>query len=166
MQRSLLSLAERSSFLGAIQRLIRDLKQPRTLIRFSILIGRQYWPIRTRYVRTGLSVGALAVWSVSCVSKDSEHQRVINRAEELYELRDWKGLYDYLRSYRNSDCADILWRLARAARDVAQIEGTPNEEKKALIYEAFDCVKRATELDPNNFACQKVKIEIISRGLY
>ena len=46
--------------------------------------------------------------------------------------------------------------MARAARDLA-IKGTdvPSDEKKRLIYEAFDFSKRALELNESSFAAHK-----------
>ena len=49
-----------------------------------------------------------------------------------------------------------MWRLARAARDLA-IKGTDvaADEKKRLVYEAFDFSKQALDEDDSNFAAHK-----------
>lgn len=50
-----------------------------------------------------------------------------------------------LTQYKESEDAELLWRLARASRDVAQLSGTSEEEKKFLVYEALEYAKRALE---------------------
>ncbi|XP_004697785.1 regulator of microtubule dynamics protein 1 [Echinops telfairi] len=54
-----------------------------------------------------------------------------------------------------SDDAELLWRLARASRDIAQLSGTSEEEKKRLVYEALEYAKRALEKNESNFAAHK-----------
>lgn len=56
-----------------------------------------------------------------------------------------------------SEDAELLWRLARASRDVAQLRGTSEEEKKFLVYEALEYAKRALEKNESSFAAHKVK---------
>ena len=59
-------------------------------------------------------------------------------------------------SYESTSNANILWRLARAARDLAiKSENVAADEKKKLIYEAFESSRRALELDEQNFAAHK-----------
>lgn len=46
--------------------------------------------------------------------------------------------------------------MARAARDKALKDNTiSKDDKKSLIYEAFECSKRALEADENNFGSHK-----------
>lgn len=56
-----------------------------------------------------------------------------------------------------SEDAELLWRLARASRDLAQLSGTSAEEKKALVYEALEYAKRALEKNEASFAAHKVR---------
>uniref|UniRef100_A0A4X1UF51 Regulator of microtubule dynamics protein 1 n=1 Tax=Sus scrofa TaxID=9823 RepID=A0A4X1UF51_PIG len=51
--------------------------------------------------------------------------------------------------------AELLWRLARASRDIAQLSGTSEEEKKLLVYEALEYAKRALEKNESSFAAHK-----------
>lgn len=52
--------------------------------------------------------------------------------------------------------AEILWRICRAARDLAlKEENISKEEKKTLIYEAFEFAKKSLEADDYNFASHK-----------
>lgn len=55
-----------------------------------------------------------------------------------------------------SDDAELLWRLARASRDLAQLSSTSAEEKRQLAYEAFEYAKKALEKNESNFAAHKV----------
>lgn len=57
-----------------------------------------------------------------------------------------------------SDDADFLWRLARAARDLALEPNVEAEQKKQLTYEAFENAKKALEKDDESFAVHKVMV--------
>ncbi|NXW08580.1 RMD1 protein, partial [Fregetta grallaria] len=54
-----------------------------------------------------------------------------------------------------SDDAELLWRLARASRDLAQLSSTSAEEKRQLAYEALEYAKKALEKNESNFAAHK-----------
>ncbi|EMP42281.1 Regulator of microtubule dynamics protein 1 [Chelonia mydas] len=58
---------------------------------------------------------------------------------------------------KRTECedAEILWRLARASRDLAQLSSTSAEEKKQLVYEALEYAKKALEKNESNFAVHK-----------
>lgn len=56
-----------------------------------------------------------------------------------------------------SNDAEFLWRLARAARDVALQENIDAEQKKQLTYEAFEYAKKALEKNQECFAVHKVR---------
>jgi len=51
----------------------------------------------------------------------------------------------------------LLWRLSRAACDKGKMSSDA-DFKKACIYEAFEYIKRALELNKENFACNKVTV--------
>ena len=55
-----------------------------------------------------------------------------------------------------SDDVEFLWRLARATRDRAMVLGVPDDQKKALVYEAFGYAEKALEKDDSCFASHKV----------
>ncbi|CAK8682439.1 unnamed protein product [Clavelina lepadiformis] len=82
---------------------------------------------------------------------------IIKESDKMYNTgEDLRQLYGYLKRHESSNNADILWRLARAARDLAlKSVGVKSDEKKGLVYEAFECSKRALEADENNFAAHK-----------
>uniref|UniRef100_H2Z224 Regulator of microtubule dynamics protein 1 n=1 Tax=Ciona savignyi TaxID=51511 RepID=H2Z224_CIOSA len=87
----------------------------------------------------------------------SNDQLVIEESDKLYNSGgQYRELYDYLKTHSDSKNSDILWRLARAGRDLAlKGDAVSNEEKKALIYEAFNSSKLALEADETNFAAHK-----------
>uniref|UniRef100_A0A8C5FD78 Regulator of microtubule dynamics protein 1 n=1 Tax=Gadus morhua TaxID=8049 RepID=A0A8C5FD78_GADMO len=58
-----------------------------------------------------------------------------------------------LRGFSND--VEFLWRLARATRDRAMVQGVPADQKKALVYEAFGYAEKALEKDDACFASHK-----------
>ncbi|KAF0733552.1 hypothetical protein Ae201684_009786 [Aphanomyces euteiches] len=81
------------------------------------------------------------------------------QAEELYlkPSYDRRELLKFI--HRAVDDApqdvELLWRLARAAYDVASLSTTLPDEKKTLTYYARDTIAKALDLDDNNFAVHK-----------
>lgn len=58
--------------------------------------------------------------------------------------------------FLTSDDAELLWRLARSARDLAQLGSTSAEEKRQLTYDSLEYAKKALEKNESNFAAHKV----------
>ncbi|EQC35343.1 hypothetical protein SDRG_07055 [Saprolegnia diclina VS20] len=81
------------------------------------------------------------------------------RAEELYNTptHDRRELLTHLQAQAHEDPRDagILWRLARAAYDVAGLASTAAAEKKELTYFAHETIQKALALADDNFAVQK-----------
>ncbi|NXF85098.1 RMD1 protein, partial [Eubucco bourcierii] len=82
-------------------------------------------------------------------------EEVIEQADYLYGSGETEKLYQLLVQHKNSDDAELLWRLARASRDLAQLSSTSAEEKRKLTYEAFEYAKKALEKNESNFAAHK-----------
>ncbi|NXR06552.1 RMD1 protein, partial [Semnornis frantzii] len=82
-------------------------------------------------------------------------EEVIEQADYLYGSGETEKLYQLLVQHKNSDDAELLWRLARASRDLAQLSSTSAEEKRKLAYEAFEYAKKALEKNESNFAAHK-----------
>uniref|UniRef100_A0A6I8RLY5 Regulator of microtubule dynamics protein 1 n=1 Tax=Xenopus tropicalis TaxID=8364 RepID=A0A6I8RLY5_XENTR len=80
---------------------------------------------------------------------------IIEQADYLYGSGETAKLYELLSQYKDSNDAELLWRLARAARDMALVSTTPQDEKKRLIYESFDSAKKALELNELCWAAHK-----------
>jgi len=80
---------------------------------------------------------------------------IIDEAEKLYEEHKFVELYDYLLPHKESEDADVLWRLVRATRDRANVAGVDAAEKKTMIFEAFEVAKRALAIGEENFAVHK-----------
>ncbi|XP_050797168.1 regulator of microtubule dynamics protein 1 isoform X4 [Gopherus flavomarginatus] len=82
-------------------------------------------------------------------------EEIIEQADYLYGSGETKKLYQLLTQHKNSEDAEILWRLARASRDLAQLSSTSAEEKKQLVYEALEYAKKALEKNELSFAVHK-----------
>ncbi|XP_059758193.1 regulator of microtubule dynamics protein 1 isoform X3 [Balaenoptera ricei] len=82
-------------------------------------------------------------------------EEILEQADYLYESGETGKLYQLLSQYKESEDAELLWRLARASRDKAQLSGTSEEEKKLLLYEALGYAKRALEKNESSFAAHK-----------
>ena len=89
----------------------------------------------------------------------SNVQKAAVEADKLYDNRAVEELYKFLMNYKESDSAELLWRLARAAREFSQVTSDKGK-KKQLTYDALDYAKKALELDDKNFACHKVIIVV------
>ncbi|XP_045042067.1 regulator of microtubule dynamics protein 1 isoform X3 [Desmodus rotundus] len=92
---------------------------------------------------------------VHATAKVFKVEEILQQADYLYESGETEKLYQLLTQYKESEDAELLWRLARASRDVAQLSGTSEEEKKALVYEALEYAKRALEKNEASFAAHK-----------
>ncbi|XP_004474807.1 regulator of microtubule dynamics protein 1 isoform X6 [Dasypus novemcinctus] len=87
-------------------------------------------------------------------------EEVLEQADYLYESGETEKLFQLLTQYKESEDAELLWRLARASRDISQLSGTSEEEKKQLVYEALEYAKRALEKNESSFAAHKKAIEL------
>ncbi|PIK43722.1 putative regulator of microtubule dynamics protein 1 [Apostichopus japonicus] len=88
-------------------------------------------------------------------SVPSPDDLIIEEADKLYHSYEILPLYNHLIQHKDTNNEDILWRLARATRDVANIGSTSPDDKKRLTYEALECVKRALDINSTNYACHK-----------
>lgn len=80
---------------------------------------------------------------------------VIEQADYLYGSGETEKLYQLLAQHKNSEDAELLWRLARASRDLAQLSITSAEEKRQLAYDSLEYAKRALEKNEANSAAHK-----------
>lgn len=86
---------------------------------------------------------------------EEEKKRVIARADELYKQNKYKDVRELLEEYRESSEVELLWRLSRVLYNMSQEIATTPEEKKHLIFEAFDVISRSLALDETNYANHK-----------
>ncbi|KAM8811078.1 regulator of microtubule dynamics protein 1 [Eudromia elegans] len=89
------------------------------------------------------------------VHASSKVEEVVEQADYLYGSGETEKLYRLLVQHKTSEDAELLWRLARASRDLAQLSSTSAEEKKQLVYEALEYAKKALEKNASNFAAHK-----------
>ncbi|XP_040849533.1 regulator of microtubule dynamics protein 1 isoform X2 [Ochotona curzoniae] len=85
---------------------------------------------------------------------------ILEQADYLYESGETEKLYQLLTQYKESEDAELLWRLARASRDVAQLSGTSEEEKKLLVYGALEYARRALDKNQSSSAAHKKAIAL------
>ncbi|XP_067835627.1 regulator of microtubule dynamics protein 1 isoform X2 [Heptranchias perlo] len=87
-------------------------------------------------------------------------EEIIDQADYLYGTGEVAKLYDLLIQHKNSTNGELLWRLARASRDLAQLESTSTEKKKQLTYESLEFAEKALEKNELSFAAHKKAIEL------
>ena len=87
----------------------------------------------------------------------SELESDMKTADELYDNNETQKAHDLLCKHKDSQNAEVEWRLARACRVLAE-KSKDSEKKKALTYETLDHAKLALSLDDKNFACHKVSV--------
>lgn len=88
--------------------------------------------------------------------EDTRDLETLKTADLLYESNEIRKLYELLSKQKESKNAEILWRLARAARDYSQMSTVSKELKKTLVYEGYKAAEEAVRIDENIFACHKV----------
>ncbi|KAL1775954.1 regulator of microtubule dynamics protein 1 [Sigmodon hispidus] len=118
----------------------------------------------TRPFKRGLLFSALsylgfenyqAISQAAVVHATAKVEEILEQADYLYESGETEKLYQLLTQNKESEDAELLWRLARASRDMARLNGTSEEEKKVLVYEALEYAKRALEKNASSFAAHK-----------
>ncbi|XP_038076550.1 regulator of microtubule dynamics protein 1-like isoform X2 [Patiria miniata] len=87
--------------------------------------------------------------------KSLSDAEIVEEADRLYNEHQPLELHAFLIQYKDSRNEEVLWRLCRAIRDVAQMNITKAERKKELTYEAFEYAKRCLEINDKNFASHK-----------
>ncbi|XP_020632925.1 regulator of microtubule dynamics protein 1-like isoform X2 [Orbicella faveolata] len=78
----------------------------------------------------------------------------IKTADELYDDNKIQEQYDLLLKHKDSQNAEIEWRLARSCRVLAE-NNKDKDTKKRLTYKALEHAELALRLDDKNFACHK-----------
>lgn len=101
-------------------------------------------------------------YNASCntYSSDSEEfsevtDLVIFQADKLFDDNDFSTLLKYLEDFEDCGEPEIIWRFSRACYKVATLSYTDIDTAKMLSYKAYELSKRATLLQPDNFASHK-----------
>ncbi|XP_015668585.1 regulator of microtubule dynamics protein 1 [Protobothrops mucrosquamatus] len=97
----------------------------------------------------------LVISQSAMVWADVKVDEILDQADYLYGSGETQKLYQLLSEHKNSENAQVLWRLARALRDLAQLSQTSAEKKKQLAYEALDYAKKALEKDNTCYSVHK-----------
>ncbi|CAI2293076.1 unnamed protein product [Caenorhabditis sp. 36 PRJEB53466] len=72
---------------------------------------------------------------------------IVRNADELYDNYLIDNCYNILKKFESSDCSELLWRLARVTCEQGKLSKDANQ-RKALILEAFEIVKKALAHEP------------------
>ncbi|KAK9403182.1 regulator of microtubule dynamics protein 1 [Crotalus adamanteus] len=97
----------------------------------------------------------LVISQSAMVWADVKVDEILDQADYLYGSGETQKLYQLLSEHKNSENAQVLWRLARALRDLAHLSQTSAENKKQLAYEALDYAKKALEKDNTCYSVHK-----------
>ena len=110
-----------------------------------------------KHLITSGVVSGFSFCILQAANKENQfHMAEVKKAEEIYERNEFKEVYEYLLQFKNSEDPELLWRLVRATRDRACMADVSKEDKKTLIFEAFEYSKKALQFGEENFACHKV----------
>ncbi|XP_037550225.1 regulator of microtubule dynamics protein 1 [Nematolebias whitei] len=102
-----------------------------------------------------LSYGAVRGVQGSPVVHALDKEGALEQADYLYSCAETEKLYQLLLQHKDSDDAEVLWRLARACRDLSLLPDTNAERKKQLVFEAFEYAEKALQRDDTCFAAHK-----------
>merc|ERR1712216_726601 len=88
----------------------------------------------------------VCISDMSCAEADKLWQ-------ECEDSGDHNKVYEYLKAADQND-ANIVWRLARACKDMSGMASFDKKTQQAFAYEGKDHALRAVELDPNIWQVQ------------
>ncbi|XP_051159562.1 regulator of microtubule dynamics protein 1-like [Leptopilina boulardi] len=112
---------------------------------------------KSRIFYTSGSFYALSLWKAKKTEENESSmttkELLIAKADALFEQEEYKQIYDLLSGFKNSKNVEILWRLSRAMYKMS-LSATDVEGKK-IIFEAYNIISSALEIDENNWAAQK-----------
>ena len=137
---------------GPPLRASRRIVQERGLHGFVLVASRCKKTYQTvTWIGTGI-LGSTALLSMSLSSSaQCRGESVVLKADGLFEANEYGALRAMLREAlaQQGDDAELLWRLGRACKKLADSEKPKSDAKKALIREAMKATERALELAPS-----------------
>lgn len=87
-------------------------------------------------------------------ARRKQMEPLIKKTDKLYQELDFRKIYALLLPYKDDDDDEVLWRLGRAAFELAKL-CRKQEERQKLNREALSYVERAVYINENNFAAHK-----------
>lgn len=81
-------------------------------------------------------------------------ENLITEADDLFSENKYKELYELLYPYKESNDVEILWRLSRALHHMSK-QQCHNEEKKRYVFEGYDLIVKALQLNDSHYAVHK-----------
>ncbi|XP_077349106.1 regulator of microtubule dynamics protein 1 isoform X1 [Lithobates pipiens] len=113
-------------------------------------------PVKMTMLGKGLVVSSLSFLAIESYRWKCKHavvhasikvEDIKEQADYLYNCGETEKLHELLSQFKNGEDPELLWRFARASRDLAHISKTPPDVKKRLVYESRDLAKKALELN-------------------
>ena len=96
---------------------------------------------------------------------DDPVAKALQDADVFYKENKFKEVYDTLKKLEgNTSHCELQWKLARAARDLAQLSATPKDQKKELIQSGLQFAENAVAANDKEFAAHKVSFSSFKCG--
>jgi len=97
------------------------------------------------------------------MTAESDVATVIEEANELYKENKFQEVYDKLIQHKSetSNC-ELQWKLARAARDLSQLDSTSKDRKLELVSEGLKFAENAVAANDADFSAHKWKGILLS----
>lgn len=137
-----------ATYLGRLIRLHRNIQR---VTRFHVFSTLQQFRLRSRTLL--LASGGTTGLAVSFFGKPKEKPTdvsnlllIIRESDALYDNYMIENAYNILRKHSKGTCPELLWRLARVLCEKGKLSKDKNERKR-LIYEAFETAKRALDYE-------------------
>lgn len=94
---------------------------------------------------------------------DDPVAKALQEADVFYKDNKFQEVYDTLSKFKdNTGHCELQWKLARAARDLAQLSATPKDQKKELIHSGLQFAENAVAANDQEFAAHKWKGILLS----
>ncbi|XP_014262062.1 regulator of microtubule dynamics protein 1-like [Cimex lectularius] len=87
--------------------------------------------------------------------EDALRKTLLSTADALYKESKYREICTLLGDYKDGNDVEILWRLSRAQYNLSQEIATSPEEKKSLIFAAYEVISKSLALDKDHFANHK-----------
>ncbi|XP_076378697.1 regulator of microtubule dynamics protein 1-like [Megalopta genalis] len=99
----------------------------------------------------------MTIWALNKKKGENElvttKEVLLGKADALFDQENYKGIYDLLTNYRDSEDVEILWRLSRALYKMSKT--ATDVQGKKMIYEAYDLINNALSIKEDHWAIHK-----------
>lgn len=112
----------------------------------------------------------MGIWGFTTKNENKEptvnaRDVLLAKADALFDQGQYKQLCDFLSNHNDSNDVEILWRLCRAMYNMSKT--TSEVEAKKMIYEAYDLICKAQDIQEKHYAVHKwISILLDSKCTY